>query len=658
MSLFKDYNVATWEEAFAQACHNLGCTLPEAIITDGKIHRFSANGKKNNSSGWYVIFADDTFGGAIGNWGTGDVETWSWSKISLTPIQRQGMMEKWNKAKKKADEERARFAKEASEAARAKWDTLNPVTEHAYLAKKGIRAHGIKMGKGRLYIPLMDATGQISSLQSIDDNGTKIFMKGPSTKGLYFIIGTPQDSLFIAEGYATAASIYEATGQPTAVAFSGGNIGPAIESLKQRYPKAQITICADNDSKKAINNGLVTAKEAATKYGCKLAYPVFTDEELAQGNMKDFNDLATLRGRGAVNLALFPQTKAELEKQQNLKFKTLTIEEIQLLPPVNWLIDKVFPVNSFCMIYGEPGQKKTFLALDMALSIAANQEWHEREVKAGTVLYIAGEGVGGLNKRIGAWMAHYQLTPSEIDFLAIPVAVNFIDETDINQLIATIDSTAKQYSAIFIDTVARAILGSDENSSTDIGKFVAGCDAVRNHTGATVIGIHHSGKDDSRGMRGSSALLGAVDTVLKVEQNEDTKNITVTMKKQKDEEQIQPLTFASKIIEFGIGQSSIVLEAIETPENDDVKANTFMPKKRHDLALEYLQDCIANSTEQLFGKPATQLNQWKLECSVRELGGFTSDAKRMAFNRAYKRLTETKQITCKNGLVSIIQKGH
>jgi phage/plasmid primase-like uncharacterized protein len=651
MSIFKEYNpYNTWQEAFEAACHAIDISPPSNINGDGNIHRFANKGKSSKAC-WYIAHIDDTQGGVIGDWATGQSQSWYFSKTTLTPIQKQAMIQKWAAAAEKAESQKQENHKLAIIAAKHKWDKCEPATNnHLYLIKKGVQSYGIKKGNGRLYIPMYDNDG-LKSLQSIDDTGQKLFMKDGKVKGCYFILGLPKDSLFITEGYATAASIHEATGQPTVCVFNAGNILPAIEELKRRYPDIKLTICADNDAKALKNNGLIKAQEAGNKYAIPVIIPEFTKEELEQGNPTDFNDMAALRGKAAIKAILMP----EKTSASPLKFKALTIEQIQSLPPVKWLIDQIFPVNSFCIIYGEPGQKKTFLALDMALSIAANQEWHGRTVDSGTVLYIAGEGVAGLGKRIKAWMEHYQLNASEIDFMAVPMAVNFIDESDINQLLALIDQTGKKYKAIFIDTVARAILGGDENSSSDIGKFIAGCDSVRNYTGAAVIGIHHSGKDDNRGMRGSSALMGAVDTVLKVEQNNDNKNVTVTMKKQKDEEEIQPLTFSSKLVEFGIGQSSIILEAIETPENDGQKANTFNAKKRYDLALEYLNDCIANSSEQMFGQPATQLNQWKIECYSRGLGGENQDAKRMAFKRSYERLTTTKQIACKNGVVWIVR---
>ena len=83
-------------------------------------------------------------------------------------------------------------------------------------------------------------------------------------------------------------------------------------------------------------------------------------------------------------------------------------------------------------------------------------------------------------------------------------------------MLRSIDRVGGDFSAIFVDTVARALPGSDENSATDMGAFVDACDRIRHHTGSAVIGVQHSGKDISRGMRGSSALLGAVDTSIDV----------------------------------------------------------------------------------------------------------------------------------------------
>ncbi len=88
------------------------------------------------------------------------------------------------------------------------------------------------------------------------------------------------------------------------------------------------------------------------------------------------------------------------------KLRILTLKEIAELPPVTWLVNGLIPKQSLAMIYGEPGGGKTFTALDIALTVAHGAQWHGHEVAQGQVFYVAGEGVGGFRKRIGAWHQH------------------------------------------------------------------------------------------------------------------------------------------------------------------------------------------------------------------------------------------------------------
>lgn len=270
-------------------------------------------------------------------------------------------------------------------------------------------------------------------------------------------------------------------------------------------------------------------------------------------------------------------------------FETYSIMQIRSLPPVEWTIDGVIPQNSFSVMYGEPGAGKSFLALDMALSVAHNQSWHGRAVWGGAVLYIAGEGVGGLGKRIKAWQAYYGVL-CDAPLFVLPTAVRMREDDEVEKLMRTIDGLGVDFSCVFIDTVARALLGGDENSATDMGMFVNACDAVKNHTKAAVVGIHHSGKDVARGMRGSTALLGAVDASVRVSRSDNA--LSMKMEKQKDAEPIEDLVFDMQKIQI-IGDSSIVLEKSES-------AVQFRPKLSgaQRIALEALRQAIIDEGKQ------------------------------------------------------------
>lgn len=371
MSLFKDYGYATWEDAFNAALDSLQISHPAEIIADGKIHRFSVNGKRGNTSGYYIIFQDDLVAGHIGDWSTGNKVNWHWSKTSLTETQKLTLADKWDKARKQAKVEQLAIQAETAKLAQQKAQELAEApNNHPYLVKKGIRAHGIKIGQERLYIPLYNQDKQIVSFQTIDDNGNKLYAKGGQVKGCYYLIGTPTDSLFIAEGFATAASIYEATGIATACTFDAGNMEAATENLAKLYPAGRITICADNDAHKPINKGLEVGRMIATKHGYKLAYPEFTAQELAQDKPPtDFNDLAQIRGKGAISLALFPPTQQTIKEptQEIILGETIQASDYEgePIPPRQWLVDNWILRDCVTALYGDGGVGKSLLAMQL-----------------------------------------------------------------------------------------------------------------------------------------------------------------------------------------------------------------------------------------------------------------------------------------------------
>ena len=114
--------------------------------------------------------------------------------------------------------------------------------------------------------------------------------------------------------------------------------------------------------------------------------------------------------------------------------------------------------------------------------------WHDKPTQQGSVLYIAGEGVSDLKRRVKAFQHYHGLGPMG-SFYVLQQAVNFRDELSVQRLLRSIDRVGGDFSAIFVDTVARALPGSDENSATDMGAFVDACDRIRHHTGSAVIGV-------------------------------------------------------------------------------------------------------------------------------------------------------------------------
>lgn len=205
---------------------------------------------------------------------------------------------------------------------------------------------------------------------------------------------------------------------------------------------------------------------------------------------------------------------------------------ITSLPPLEPLVDGLLFLPGESVLYGPPGSTKTFTALDLALSVATGKEWMGRDVAPGPVLYIAAEGVGGLGARVAAWCEYNNVHELEqAAFLA--TAVNLLDTHSTQALGDVLDERRPLLTVI--DTLARCSPGAEENSARDMGRVVESLDTIRNRTGGGhVCVVHHAGKDVEKGMRGSSALLGAVDTVLEL--SGDRNAIRMNVAKQKDAE--------------------------------------------------------------------------------------------------------------------------
>jgi P4 family phage/plasmid primase-like protien len=183
------------------------------------------------------------------------------------------------------------------------WCNSQAVDSHPYLDRKKVGAHGIRVNEGKLLVPVRDGK-TLTGLQEIKADGTKTFRKGSSAAGNYHAINAGTQRVYIAEGYATAASIHEATGCSAIVAFNAGNLKPVAVKAKERLrADVDIVICADNDTGKDGNPGLEFGEAAARAIGAKMVYPVFP--EGVEGN--DFNDLCQHFGPEHVKEAIESQ---------------------------------------------------------------------------------------------------------------------------------------------------------------------------------------------------------------------------------------------------------------------------------------------------------------------------------------------------------------
>jgi hypothetical protein len=276
--------------------------------------------------------------------------------------------------------------------------------------------------------------------------------------------------------------------------------------------------------------------------------------------------------------------------------KTIKIESWDTIQdePVEWLIEGVIPKGSFTALYGPPGSFKSFIALDIAEAIATGRTWMGRPVKqTGAVLYLAGEGFGGIGARIKACKLHHQtedgapiyivrhqlnLRSSAEDFNALMMAV-----------VQLVEQTGMEFSLAIVDTLARAFGGGNENSSEDMGAFITAMGKVQEFLNCALMVLHHSGKDAAKGLRGHSSLLGAVDTELELLRFDEQLKGVITISKQKDGADNERFGFEMVEVEIrpaGLALSdpvmSLAVQASDSAKADHAKMTEKKPPANKD----------------------------------------------------------------------------
>jgi RecA-family ATPase len=245
------------------------------------------------------------------------------------------------------------------------------------------------------------------------------------------------------------------------------------------------------------------------------------------------------------------------EQTKKPPFKYFLLGSIAALPEPHDFVEGLLCDGQMSVIFGDTNVGKSFFALDLALRMALGWRWAGRAVDQGGVVYIAGEGAGGLRRRVNAFLSHHGIADvSGIPFALIPEMVNFRDERSIEGLIRTIREISAQIASpirwIIVDTLSRALAGGNENAPDDMGAAIRGADRVRSATGAHLSFVHHTGKDETKGARGHSALKAAIDTELEIRRVEGAKGaINVTVTKQRDLEIGLPLAFQLVSVDLG-----------------------------------------------------------------------------------------------------------
>jgi len=270
---------ATIHDAMAAA--GLQPHKPLDLQANGKIHRYRVTGDKSGSvNGWAVLNDGPALFGGFGSWKTGESHSWrEASSKPLTAAERAEIQQRTQAMRQAHAQEREAVQATARVKAQKLWGRAKPTTNsHPYLERKGINAYGLRQLRDMLLIPARDVNGTLHTLQFISADGSKRFLTGGRIAGCYFSIGRPVDSLLVAEGLATASTLYQATGRAVAVCFSCGNMAAVARALRFKFPQLKLILCADDDSRTPGNPGVTKAREAAREVGGYLAVPQFKRE--------------------------------------------------------------------------------------------------------------------------------------------------------------------------------------------------------------------------------------------------------------------------------------------------------------------------------------------------------------------------------------------
>ena len=429
--------------------------------------------------------------------------------------------------------------------------TSNPfddVTPKPYHERKGVQLSGALLDGNVVVVPIINAQGKRVGEQRITPDGQKRFNKGMDKDGAFAVINGPLEGIcYIAEGWATAASVSHCTGRPCVFALDAGNLPKVAAALIEARPNAEFVVAADHDEK-----GIAAAEATGLQY-------VAPEREGL-----DWNDVMLARGVEYTKKALKPR---------NIMDELVMIGDAQPILTANYLIKGWLGREQLSVIYGPSNVGKSFYMLDMAYHIAANKDWHGSRVRGGAVLYLATEGGQQFKNR--AWAVANKYGDKDVPLAIRPMPVNLLDpEADLPHLLRLVDAIKGQFgdlSLIVVDTLSRAMAGGNENGPEDMTAFISNVDVLREHAKASVAIVHHSGKDSAAGARGHSSLRAATDTEIELSVDDTVRIARAT--KQRDMETGCEFGFMLDAVELGIDEDGdkVTTCTIKVLSDEDMK---------------------------------------------------------------------------------------
>ena len=374
-------------------------------------------------------------------------------------------------------------------------------------------------------------------------------------------------------------------------------------------------------------------------------YKEYEVREEKQDDLKE--EIEQLRNQAKL---IEQKEKINNNKECNNEFCFLKLNSLISKPKkIRWIIKPYLDAESLCVLFGEPGSMKSFLAIDVGLCVAHGLAWHGSPVReSGSVFYIAGEGFHGLSRRLKAWTQDNNVNPDDIPFFVSNHSAQFLDLKSAAEVVTCINDLQKQHGTpalVIIDTLNRNFGNGDENTTEDMTAFVNNIDKyIRSRFGCAVLIVHHSPLNDSKRARGASALRAAADweyCLSKVQG--DTRKLTPT--KVKDHEPPPDIFFEPVSVsldgwideEDKTTMTSCVLKKINNKNNLIIKYEINNLTNSQKIAL----DCLINLIKEKNTDNGIHIDDWRTAAYEACISpADTKAAKKKAFQRAVEFLME------------------
>jgi hypothetical protein len=331
--------------------------------------------------------------------------------------------------------------------------------------------------------------------------------------------------------------------------------------------------------------------------------------------------------------SIFSRRPPELPVIKEKRYPLLSISDIQKLPKINYLVKDVFPAVGLACIYGPSGSSKSFLALDLSLSIACKSEWFGLKIKCVPVVYIVLEGLQGFIKRVNAWVLQNKIRPKK--FFLIRDDINLFNFADVSDLVASLQEANFVNGLIVIDTLNQASPGVDENSVKEISQVLNHLKFIQRETNSLTLIVHHSGKDINRGLRGSSSIRAALDTSIEVSSESYTQK-EWRIEKSKDSADGQTYKYSLKEITVGLDEDQAPITSCVVEPGEKILFSKPKPTgKNQKIAYSKIEFLLSISTilGKCFQMPDTKMIE--VEDAVEEISkAFTTTEQSKRRNQA------------------------